>query len=292
MKEVVLAREVSHRVGQGHGLADHRGQGGSLDAHVQPEDEDGVKDGVGGHREKGQAHGQPGISGGPYDTVESEIKVRDDVAQQDDHHVAPCEWQGVVARSEEIQYRIEEQEGDQCEEDAYYDIERQYVGKDLLRGIIVLLPQEDGDQRHSAHAHEGAEGGGEIHQGEGYGQSRNGVRSHVPDMADVDTVDHVVQRSRGLGDDARNRVHLQKFSDFLRPEFGRGCTCPGHLPITASSQSFRCRSARGRNPGSCPGPMTGIRGPNRRCRCPSLPSSSVTGSMRNRLRNCLCRCLY
>ena len=221
MQEPLPVREEAHRVGEGQELADHGGERRPLYAHVQHEDEYGVEYGVGNDSEQGQSHRRPGVAGRPDDSVEAEIKVREDVAQQDDDHVVPREGDGVVAGSEEVEYGIQEAEGEGSEDDAYDEIERQDGGKDLLRLFIVLLPEEHGDEGHRSHAHEGAEGGGQVHQREGDRKAGDRVRAHVPDVADVDAVHHIVQRRRSHGDDARDCVHLQKFSYAQRAEFGR-----------------------------------------------------------------------
>jgi len=221
---LALSRQVSHGVAQGHGLAQHRGKRGTLYAHAQPEDEYRVEDGVGGYREQREVHSEPGIACGAYDAVEAKIQVRDDIAKEYDDHIAPGEGQGVLTGPEEIQDGVEEQQHEHREDDADDGIEREDVGEDLAGRAVILLAQQHGDECHGAHSHQRAQRCRKVHQRERHRQSGDGVRPHVLDVADVYAVDHVIQRSRSLGDDARDCVHLKKLAYPLCSQLGRSCT--------------------------------------------------------------------
>ena len=173
------------------------------------------------HREQGQPHGRLRMPGRTYQAVESEIQVRDHVSEQYDAHVLPGIEDGVVAGAEEIEYRIQERQGDHREHYSYDQVQRKHVREHLLGRIIVLLAEKHGYQGHAAHAHERAHRGRQVHQREGHGKSAYCVRAHPGNMADIDAVDHIIQRSSGLGYDARDRIHLQEFSDFFRSELCR-----------------------------------------------------------------------
>ena len=209
-------------------LAYHRSERRSLDPHSQAEDEDGVKYRIGNHREEGEPHCRLWMTRRAYYAVESVQQVREGVAEDDDGHVVPGKRYGPLARTEEIQDGIQEGQRHNGEHDADYDVKRERVGQHLAGGFIVLLPQHDGNQRHCAHAHKGAEGDADVHQREGYGEARDGVRTHVGYVPDVDAVHHIVQRSRRLGDDARDGEFPQQSAYFFRAEFKRRRTCVCH----------------------------------------------------------------
>ena len=121
------------------------------------------------------------------------------------------------------------------------DVERQHVGQDLPGGVIVALAQQDGDERHRAHADQRAHRDGQVHQRESHGQAGDGGRAHPGDMADVGAVDHIVKRSRHLGDDARDGVLAQECADFPGPELSRSCTgrCHRDQGLSTISKSKR-----------------------------------------------------
>ena len=168
--------------------------------------------------------------------------MRKYIAQQDDEHVAVRIRQGVVAGSEEAQDRVQETERHRREQDADDDVERQHIGEHLLCSAVVLLAQQHGDERHGAHADQRAHGRGQVHQGEGDGQAADGGRADARDMADVDAVDHVVQRSRRLGDDARDGVLAQEGTDLLGPEFNGSRSRRCHLRQGSATISRSKRS--------------------------------------------------
>ena len=221
VEELLLVQEEPHRVAKGHELAQDGGERRSPDAHAQREDEDRVQDGVGDDREQGEAHGNLGIAGGPDDTVQAEVQVRDRIAQGDDDHVVPGVGQRVVAGAEKPKDRVHPEEGHDGEDDAGEDIQGDLVGEDLVCDRIVLLAQQDGNHRRGAYAHQSAERRGDVHQGEGDREAGDGERAHIGDMPDVDAVHHVIQRRGGHGDDAGNRVLPDKLTDGLGAQFDR-----------------------------------------------------------------------
>ena len=221
MQEAFLVHEILEGVEQGHQLAQDGGQGGALDTHAQHEDEDGVQDGVGDHREQGEAHGQLRIAGRPYHGVEAEVQVRDHVAQGDDGHVASGEGERGVRCAEEAEDGVHPQQGHEGEDETREDIQRNLVGEDLARHLVVLLAQEHGDHGGCAHAHQRTERGGDVHEREGDGQAGDGQGAHFRNMADIDAVHHVVQRRGCHGDDAGNSILLDQLSDGLRAQFCR-----------------------------------------------------------------------
>ena len=77
--------------------------------------------------------------------------------------------------------------------------------------------------------HEGAEGYADVHQRECDGQAGDGIGTDIGNMPDVDAVDHVVQRSRRLGDDTRDGELPQQCANFFGAEFKRRCTGVCHL---------------------------------------------------------------
>ena len=142
-------------------------------------------------------------------------------APLDDAHVFPGVEYRPVAGSEEIQNRIQEGQSDNREQYSDYQVQREHIGQDLLGRVVVLLPEQHRYQGHSSHADQGSHGRGEVHQREGHRKSADRVRADPGNMADIDAVDHIIQRSSGLGYDTRDRIHLKEFSDLFRSELRR-----------------------------------------------------------------------
>ena len=110
MKIIVLIEEIPRRVNEGHQLAEDCRNGGALDSHIQHEYENRVHYGVRNDRGDSQFHRQFRISGSADHVVQSEIKVRDDIAQQYYDHVVSCKGQCVLTRAEEHEYRVEKRQ--------------------------------------------------------------------------------------------------------------------------------------------------------------------------------------
>ena len=221
MQEAALVGEEIKRVAEGGNLAKHRGKGGAAYAHTESKNEHRIQYRIGNHREKRQSHRRAGMPRATDYAVESVHQVGESIAQDDDGHIVPRERQGVFTGPEEIQYRIQESQGHHGEKNADYGIEREGIGQHLPGRLVVLLPQQYGNQRHCAHAHECAEGDADVHQGEGHGKAGDCVGAHIGDVPDVDAVHHVIQRSSRLGYDARDGVPAQKSAYFFGSEFKR-----------------------------------------------------------------------
>ena len=171
MQQFVLVAEQLDLPHERHRLGDDGGDGGSPDAHVQTEDEDGVEDGVHQHRSNGGIHGFLRMARRAQQGVQTEIKVGDDIAYQDDLHIVARIGQGVVARPEEIEDGGEQWQGHQREQGTQQNVEHEHVTQDATGGVIVFLSQLDGGKGGGTHTYQRAEGGGDVHQGEGDGDA-------------------------------------------------------------------------------------------------------------------------
>ena len=103
-------RVVHQQEGQRHRLRADGAQGGSADAHAQPEDEQRVEAGIDDHGRQRGGHGPLRIARGARHVVEAHVDVRHYVAQQDDLHVFARIGQTDFAGAEEGQDAVEEQQ--------------------------------------------------------------------------------------------------------------------------------------------------------------------------------------
>ena len=92
--------------------------------------------------------------------------MRYDVTDEDDAYVLLGIRQGVLACSEEIQYRVYENEGDCHEQQADDDVQCDYIAKNLVGCLVVLLSEKDGKHCCCTGSYEGAECCGKVHERE------------------------------------------------------------------------------------------------------------------------------
>ena len=171
------------------------------------------------HRHDGRRHGLLGMSGGAEQGVEAEVDVGNHVTGQDYLHVLAGIRYSVLARPEEVEYRVEEGQGHYRKEQTDKEIKHHHVAQHLLRDIVVLLAEEHRGHGRGSDSDEGAESRRKVHEGEGKSQSGDGVWPYA--VADEDSVDHIVERGGGHGDDRRDSVLFQKFGDSLCPQLSR-----------------------------------------------------------------------
>ena len=123
---------------------------------------------------------------------------------------------------DELDQKLKEKEQQQryeteCQADD--EVQHHDVAQDVLRRLVVSLPEAHGHQRRSTHTHQRTESRGEVHQREGQRKARNGQRPYP--VADEDTVDHVVERRSRHGDDRRHGILHEQLANTLRPELRR-----------------------------------------------------------------------
>ena len=202
-------------------LRQHRGDRCAADAPAEAVDEQRVEDRVDDYGVDRGVHRLARVSRRTQDGVQSQIHVRYDVAHQDDRHVVAGVADRRLACPEEVEDRVEEEQGDQSEAESDDEVEHHDVAQYVLCRGVVLLSEPHRDERGGADADERSERRGEVHQREGERQSRNGHRSDA--QPDEDAVDHVVQRRGRHGDNGRYGVLDEQFADSFRSEFS-GCS--------------------------------------------------------------------
>ena len=237
VQETVRIQEIPERIAQRHALAQDGGQRRALDTHVQREDEEGVQDGIGGYCKQGEPHGQPRVAGRADNGVEAKIQVRDGIAQGNDGHVVTGKGKGGVRGSEKAEDGVHPQQHHGGEDDARYEVEADVVAEHLAGHLVVFLAQQDRNHGGGPHAHQRTERGGNVHQGEGDGEARNAQRPDIGNMADVHAVHHIIQRRRGHGNDAGDRVLANQRVDGLGAQFCGDGSCAHSFTISTSNMS-------------------------------------------------------
>ena len=209
--------EVLQHHNHRNSLRDDRRPCRSGDAHIETEYEYRVQDGVEKHCEYGERHGLLRVSRRPHGRVESEIKVGDDVADQDDLHVFLGIGESVLAGTEEVQDRVNECQCDNHEYQSDDDVQADYISENLVGSLVVLLSQEDGQHGRCSRSDQCAEGCGKVHQRECDRKAGNGQRAYT--LTYEDAVHHVVQRCRCLCYDGRQGILLEQSAYLFCSEF-------------------------------------------------------------------------
>ena len=97
--------------------------GGTLDTHVECKDEKWVENGIDDHRRDGCRHCHMGVSSASQGTVQTQVEVSDDIAQEDDEHIIVGILEGILRGTEEEQQGIDEDESQDTHKDTDDDIE-------------------------------------------------------------------------------------------------------------------------------------------------------------------------
>ena len=213
MEQFALIRKDMELPDERDDLCQYRGDGRAADAPPETVNEQRVERSVDHHRIDRSVHRLARVARSSQHGVQSQIHMRDDVAQEDNRHVVARIAYRRVAGSEEIEDRVEKQQRHQSERKTDYQIQHHHVAQNVLGRFIVALAQTHRHQRRGAHAHQRTERRGEVHQREGERQSRNGHRSDA--QPDEDAVDHVVQRRGRHGDNGRYGILCQQLADAL-----------------------------------------------------------------------------
>ncbi len=76
------------------------------------------------------------------------------VAEQNYLHVLPRIGQSVFAGAEKHQDGVQKNKAEDAEQNAYYGVERDFVGQNFVGYRIVFLPEQDGEHGRRAHTHQ------------------------------------------------------------------------------------------------------------------------------------------
>ena len=205
-----------------HGLAEHRGNGGTPHAHVQHKDEDGVQDDVDDRADDGGQHTDLGKALGGDKGVHAHDEEDTDRAQDIDAAVGQRIGQGGLAGTKEPQ-----QDGSPgIEPDGKHHGKKQQHGKavadDLFGFFFVALPQRDGRAGRAARADEHGKRVEQHQDGGKQAHTRQRRRANARNMADINTVHDVVQQVDHLSHNGGDHELEQQFFDIAAPHILSG----------------------------------------------------------------------
>ena len=141
MEQFALVRKDVELPDERDNLRQHRGDGRAADTPPEAIDEQRVERLVDDHRIDGSVHRLARMPRSPQHGVQAQIHVRDDVPHEDDRHVVAGITDRRLARPEKVEDRIEQQQ--RCETECQADDEVQHhdVAQDVLRRLVVSLPE-------------------------------------------------------------------------------------------------------------------------------------------------------
>ena len=138
------------------------------------------------------------------------------VSKQNDHHELVGIGQSDVRSTEETEYGVEENQAYGHEQEAYYQVQRHGVAKQVVGCGIVFLPQLHGDARRRTYAYGCSERTAKVHEREGDAQTGYCLR---PDnLPDERAVDDVVERRCRHGYYGRHGILRKQTSNGLRSQ--------------------------------------------------------------------------
>ena len=143
------------------------------------------------------------------------------ISYEDDRYILLCVRQGVLAGAEEIEYRVDEDQGYRHEDESDYRIQCNYVAKYLVGSLVVLLAEKYGEHGRRSGTYQGSESCRKVHQRECDRQAGNGKRTYT--LSDEYAVDHIIQGRCGLCDDGRQGILLEQSAYLFCTKLGRDC---------------------------------------------------------------------
>ena len=194
-------------------LTEHRGERRALHAHPQDEDENRIQDDVDDGTDDGCQHADFCEALGGDEGVHAEHDHHKDGAEDVDTGVGQCIGQGDRAGTEEAKQGRREciKHDGQYEGEAHQDGEA--VADDLLCRRMVLRTHGNRGAWCTAGTRQHGEGVDEHEDRREEADAGQCVRTDIRHMADVDTVDDVIEKVDDLGDDGRNRELGEQLRD-------------------------------------------------------------------------------
>ena len=217
-----------------HGLTEHGGNGSALHAQPQTKDQDGVENNVDDRTDDGGKHTGLGKALRGDEGVHAQHQQHEHRAQNVDAAVTQRIGQGGVTGTEEPQQggcSGVEHHGQHHREEQQHG---KAVGDDLLRLLLVALPQRNGGAGRAARAHQHGErvqqhkdGGEQSHAGQR-------CRADAGNMSDVNAVHDVIQQVDHLCNDRRDH-ELQHQLFYAARAHILFCLCHGcDSPLTSN----------------------------------------------------------
>ena len=188
---------------RGDGLREHGAVGGSLDAHIERDDEKGIKKDVAHRADYLRAHGVLRVSAGAHEEIRAEAEEREGRAEQDDPQIRARHFEHLSGASGETQHCVcrEKARGDRGHADDRQQDERRR--QRLFRGTPFVRAEEDRDPGGAADTDEQREGHHHHHHRKTH---RNCGKPHRTDVApDKDTVNYIINSAGYHADDGRQR---------------------------------------------------------------------------------------
>ncbi len=151
---VLFSKQKSHNPECGYSLADDGRECGSLHAQTQSKNKNRVKNQVQHSSDDSRPHGGSRESQGTDKSVHSSDDHGEQHTEEVNPQVALRVDDGVVAGSEEVEYRYPEQIAESENHNGREQNQGKHIAKDGLRIFLIPCAARDGKQRSAAGAEE------------------------------------------------------------------------------------------------------------------------------------------
>ena len=160
--------QVAHRQEGGQDLPQHGGQGDALHPHIQPEEEDGVKDHVENGPGEQDRTGVPGAAVSPDHMGHGRGKDAEGHPQEEDEGIGPGVGHHGLGGPEEVEHGLQKHQAKDGHQQAHRHRQDHGVAQVFPGAGLVSPAQEEAVPRGAADADEAGQGRNESKHGKGH----------------------------------------------------------------------------------------------------------------------------
>ena len=201
--DIAAAVRTAKQQQEGEALADRRGDGRALHAHAEGVDKQRIQENI-EHRARCNAdHGEEGVALEAHLHVEHDRSQLERGAEDDIFAVADGVRQNGIRRAQQLHQRMDAQKTQRGKYEAHNDRTKEARGHGVLSVLEFLFAKQARYRVARALPQEKADGLDDVHQRKYNADTRRG--RHVIELADEESIRHIVQRGDQHGDNAGDR---------------------------------------------------------------------------------------
>ena len=202
--ETTRRGEVNERNRECCGLSQHRRGRRTANTPAEPENEQRIEQTVQHDGRQHNRHGSPRITRSTDHFVQAQIHMGNDRTAENDLHEIACITDRGIARPEEAENGVQQQQTYGRKKRRYQKIEQHHIAQHPLGSLPTSLSQPDRGERRSTDPDQRPESRRDVHQRHRKRHAGNGDRTDA--VSDENAIDDVVERRRGHRDNRRDRI--------------------------------------------------------------------------------------
>ena len=202
--ETSPGREVDERNRECCDLGQHRRGRRTANTPAEPENEQRIEQTVQHDGRQHNRHGSPRITRSTNHFVQAQIHMGNDRTAENDLHEIACITDRGIARPEEAENGVQQQQTYGRKKRRYQKIEQHHIAQHPLGSLPTSLSQPDRGERRSTDPDQRPESRRDVHQRHRKRHAGNGDRTDA--VSDENAIDDVVERRRGHRDNRRDRI--------------------------------------------------------------------------------------